>query len=74
MPIHRRRRRAGQTLAEKSDHPEATPEHMLKALLEQEGGVVPSALAKLGANSGGIARSIDSMVGAFQGLMTPTSG
>jgi ATP-dependent Clp protease ATP-binding subunit ClpB len=50
---------AGQTLAEKSDHPEATPEHLLKALLEQEGGVVPSALAKLGANSGGIAAELD---------------
>ena len=35
---------AAQTLAEKSDHPEVTPEHLLKALLEQEGGVVPSAL------------------------------
>ena len=27
-----------QTLAEKSDHPEVTAEHLLKALLEQEGG------------------------------------
>jgi ATP-dependent Clp protease ATP-binding subunit ClpB len=39
----------GQTLAEKRDHPEVTPEHLLHALLSQEGGVVGSALAKLGA-------------------------
>ena len=41
-----------QTLAEKSDHPEVTTEHLLKTLLEQEGGVVPSALGKLGAERG----------------------
>src|SRR5260370_655410 len=34
---------AAQTDAEKNDHPEVTPEHLLKALLTQEGGVVPSA-------------------------------
>ena len=43
---------AAQTSAEKADHPEVTPEHLLSALLSQEGGVVPSALGKLGANSG----------------------
>ena len=41
-----------QTEAEKADHPEVTPEHLLQALLEQEGGVVPAALGKLGANAG----------------------
>ena len=35
---------SAQTLAEKSDHPEVTPEHLLRALLDQEGGVVPSIL------------------------------
>ena len=44
---------AAQTAAEKSDHPEVTTEHLLQALLAQEGGVVPSALGKLGANIGG---------------------
>jgi ATP-dependent Clp protease ATP-binding subunit ClpB len=48
-----------QTLAEKSDHPEVTTEHLLKALLEQEGGVVPSALGKLGANAGGLAADVE---------------
>ncbi|HET7293271.1 MAG TPA: ATP-dependent chaperone ClpB [Vicinamibacteria bacterium] len=39
---------AAQTAAEKLDHPEVTPEHLLSSLLAQEGGVVPSALGKLG--------------------------
>jgi ATP-dependent Clp protease ATP-binding subunit ClpB len=48
-----------QSLAEKSDHPEVTTEHLLKTLLEQEGGVVPSALGKLGVNAGGIAADVE---------------
>src|SRR5262245_31781312 len=39
---------SAQTSAERSDHPEVTPEHVLEALLQQEGGVAPSTLAKLG--------------------------
>jgi ATP-dependent Clp protease ATP-binding subunit ClpB len=41
---------AAQTSAEKNDHPEVTTEHLLEALLQQEGGVVPSILGKLGAD------------------------
>src|SRR5262245_901694 len=41
---------AAQTEAEKRDHPEVTTEHLLQVLLQQEGGVVPAALARLGAN------------------------
>src|SRR4030095_5728708 len=43
-----------QTEAEKHDHPEATPEHLLLALVQQEGGVVPAALGKLGANTAAV--------------------
>jgi ATP-dependent Clp protease ATP-binding subunit ClpB len=50
---------SAQTEAERSDHPEVSPEHLLKALLSQEGGVVPSALGKLGANTSGIATEVD---------------
>jgi ATP-dependent Clp protease ATP-binding subunit ClpB len=39
---------SGQNEAERRDHPEFTPEHLLKALVSQEGGVVPAALGKLG--------------------------
>ncbi len=56
---------SAQTLAEKSDHPEVTTEHLLKTLLEQEGGVVPSALGKLGLNpiaiTGEVERSLASL-------------
>ena len=50
---------AAQTDAERGDHPEVSPEHLLKALLAQEGGVVLSALGKLGANTGAIAADVD---------------
>jgi len=50
---------SGQTDAEKNDHPEVTPEHLLKALLVQEGGVVPSALGKMGADTGGLLADLD---------------
>src|SRR5437870_3641786 len=38
---------AAQTAAERADHPEVTPEHLLEALVSQEGGVVPAALGKM---------------------------
>jgi ATP-dependent Clp protease ATP-binding subunit ClpB len=65
-----------QTLAEKSDHPEVTTEHLLKALLEQEGGVVPSALGKLGVDSGGLAAEIEKSLASLpraQGSATHVS-
>src|SRR5262249_45113101 len=56
---------AAQTAAEKSDHPEVTPEHLLKALLDQEGGVVPSALGKMGASLGGLGAELDRSLAAL---------
>jgi ATP-dependent Clp protease ATP-binding subunit ClpB len=50
---------SAQTLAEKSDSPEVTAEHLLKTLLEQEGGVVPAALGKLGVSVGPLAAEAD---------------
>jgi ATP-dependent Clp protease ATP-binding subunit ClpB len=38
------------SLAEKSQHQELRPEHLLLSLLEEKQGVVPAVLAKLGAN------------------------
>jgi ATP-dependent Clp protease ATP-binding subunit ClpB len=40
---------AAQRLAHERGNPEITPEHLLAVLLEQEGGIVPSLLGKLGA-------------------------
>jgi len=65
-----------QTDAEKNDHPEVTPEHLLKALLTQEGGVVPSALGKMGANTGGLAADVDRALSSLprtQGAATHVS-
>jgi ATP-dependent Clp protease ATP-binding subunit ClpB len=50
---------SAQTLSEKSDHPEVTTEHLLKTLLEQEGGVVPATLGKLGLDAGRIASEVE---------------
>src|SRR4026207_732711 len=67
---------AGQTNAEKSDHPEVTPEHLLQALLTQEGGVVPAALNKLGVNTGAILQDVERAIGVLphtQGAATHVS-
>src|SRR4030095_2739119 len=50
---------SAQSRAEKSDHPEVTPEHLLVALLGQEGGVVPAALGKMGLTTTAIARDAE---------------
>jgi ATP-dependent Clp protease ATP-binding subunit ClpB len=67
---------SAQTDAEKNDHPEVTPEHLLKALLTQEGGVVPSALGKMGANTGGLAEEVGRVLSSLprtQGAATHVS-
>ena len=67
---------AAQTAAEKADHPEVTPEHLVRALLEQEGGVVPAALAKLGANIGAIRQDVERAITSLphtQGAATHVS-
>jgi ATP-dependent Clp protease ATP-binding subunit ClpB len=65
-----------QTMAEKSDHPEVTTEHLLLALLQQENGVVPAALGKLGANTAGVTQDLERALRALpqtQGAATQIS-
>jgi ATP-dependent Clp protease ATP-binding subunit ClpB len=67
---------SAQTEAEKNDHPEVMPEHLLKALLTQEGGVVPLALGKLGAQTGPLAAELDRSLASLprtQGAATHVS-
>jgi ATP-dependent Clp protease ATP-binding subunit ClpB len=67
---------AAQTAAEKADHPEFTPEHLLQALLSQEGGVVPAALGKLGLPVGALAQDVERLLGGLprtQGAPTSLS-
>src|SRR5881396_1512392 len=49
---------SAQTEAEKRDHPEVTPEHLLQTLLTQEGGVVPAALGKMGLDTTNILQDV----------------
>lgn len=41
---------SAQEIAEKHNHQAIEPEHLLSALIDQEGGIVPSILQKIGAN------------------------
>ncbi len=65
-----------QTAAEKLDHPEVTPEHLLDALVAQDGGVVPAALGKLGVVVSAIAAEVEHAVKSLpqaQGSQTHVS-
>ncbi|HYU41991.1 MAG TPA: ATP-dependent chaperone ClpB [Vicinamibacteria bacterium] len=67
---------AAQTAAERADHPEVTPEHLLRGLVTQEGGVVPAALAKMGVNTNAILQDTEKALGALphtQGAATHVS-
>lgn len=48
-----------QNLAQEYNHPQVEPEHLLKALVEQEGGVVPSVLDRIGSDRALLAESIE---------------
>jgi ATP-dependent Clp protease ATP-binding subunit ClpB len=50
---------AARNLADQRAHQEVTPEHLLRALLAQEDGVVPAVLRKLGADAEAIGRKTD---------------
>ena len=48
-----------QNLAQKYNHPAVKTEHLLKALVEQEGGVVPSVLKRIGVDTDVLGQRID---------------
>src|SRR5688500_20288738 len=48
---------AAQALASELHHAQIEPEHLLVTLVEQQGGVVPSVLRKLGADPGDAAKA-----------------
>ena len=54
------------SLAHQRRNPQATPEHLLLALLDQEGGVVAPVLAKLGVDAGAIRAQLDAALAAFR--------
>jgi ATP-dependent Clp protease ATP-binding subunit ClpB len=62
---------AAQRLADERQNPQTTPEHLLAVLLEQEGGVVPAVLRKLGVDPGAVRQAVGTALDALPKL---TSG
>ncbi len=54
-----------QSLAQKMTHPTTEPEHLLFALMEQEGGVVPSIIKRIGSDSRLIMDSLEQALGTM---------
>ena len=68
---------SAQTEAERHNHAEVTPEHLLAALLAQDGGVVESLLAKMGRDAGAIRGEMERVLAALphvEGAATHLSG
>ncbi|NOX60497.1 MAG: ATP-dependent chaperone ClpB [Chloroflexi bacterium] len=47
-----------QNLAQSYEHPTIDPEHLLQALIQQEGGVVPAVLNRIGADMAGLSQAL----------------
>src|SRR4029079_17519850 len=65
-----------QTAAERADNPEVTPEHLLQALVSQDGGVIPAVLGKMGVNAGAATQEVEKAIGTLphtQGAATHLS-
>src|SRR6185436_16721881 len=52
-----------QSLADREGHPEITPEHLLLALVEQEGGIVPEILRKMNIDPARVATTVRGELG-----------
>ena len=63
--------RAALDLAASSRHAQVVPEHLLAALLDQEGTIAQGALAKLGADDGSLRAQLRAALDALPTLSTP---
>ena len=54
----------GRTIAQEYNHPAIEPEHLLAALLRQDGGVVPAVVARIGAPVGSLNTAIEQALSA----------
>ncbi|RLT44612.1 MAG: ATP-dependent chaperone ClpB [Chloroflexi bacterium] len=52
------------TIAEEYNHPAIDPEHLLAALMRQEGGVVPAVVARIGAPAGSLNTAVEQALAA----------
>jgi ATP-dependent Clp protease ATP-binding subunit ClpB len=64
--------RAGQTLATRYSNQQIEVEHLLLALLEQEGGLVPSILSKAAVNVETLRQNIEAEIGKFPKVSGPS--
>src|SRR5215212_12208357 len=62
---------AGQRVAEERQHTLLEPEHLLSALIAQEGGVVPAVLEKLGVQPRMLQQQVDAAVTVLPRVSTP---
>src|SRR5207237_2777626 len=60
-----------QRLAESRQHTQIEPEHLLSALLQQEGGVVPAVLDKIGVPPARVAQLLETILNGFARSSTP---
>ncbi len=63
-----------QSLAQEYNHPTIDPEHLLKTLVTQEGGVVPSVLNKMGVDVAMVLQSLDAALGRKPRATGATTG
>jgi ATP-dependent Clp protease ATP-binding subunit ClpB len=56
---------SAQKIAESHNHTQLEPEHILKALVEQEGGIIPIILDRVGVNSKIISTELDEILERF---------
>ncbi len=61
-------------LAEERRNPQATPEHLLSVLLEQQDGIVVPVLRKLGADPAGVRASLSTALSALPTMSGPSGG
>ena len=61
-------------LAEQRRNPQATPEHLLAVLLEQDGGIVPAVLRKLGVEAATVRGPLNAALEGLPPLIPPTQG
>src|SRR6185503_6128392 len=62
---------AAQRLAESRRNTQLEPEHLLLALVQQENGVVPAVLEKLGVPPRQVVQRLEAAVAAFPQTQTP---
>src|SRR5215212_9298409 len=63
---------AGQRVAEERQHTLLEPEHLLAALIAQDGGVVPAVLEKLGVQPRALLQQVETAIGTLARASTPT--